>query len=181
MNVVHHITQHQSRLFSHTLHQLRHFNQSESLLYLRWRRNTIFTSIHISNPFDTSIVKPARVTEGWLKLLRLANRLRLRRHGNLWTVQTVILVTGFFFHLYTGNIEKILKYCQDHGVILSSRACPHCNSVCRLDYRCKYFRCDKSVSGDHKKRRRCNFKVSVFKNTWFDKSHLDVETNLFFF
>ena len=57
----------------------------------------------------------------------------------------------------------------------------HCNSVCRLDFRCKYFRCDKSVKAGHKKRWRCNFKVSVFKTIWFDKSHLDVETNLFFF
>ena len=92
----------------------------------------------------------------------------------------MILVTGFFFHLYTGDIEKILKYCQEHGVILSAKACPHCNSECRLDYRCKYFRCDKAVIAGHKKRRRCNFKESVFKNTWFEKSHLDVETNLFF-
>ena len=88
---------------------------------------------------------------------------------------------SLFYHLYTGDIEKIVKYCQAHGVILSARACPHCDSLCRIDYTCKYFRCDKSVSvGHHKKRRRCNFRVSLFKNTWFDKSHLDIETNLFF-
>ena len=68
---------------------------------------------------------------------------------------------GQFFHLYSGQIEKIVQYCQSHGVLLSEKVCPHCNSDCRIDYHLKSWRCDKSVKvGHHKKRKRCNFRVS---------------------
>ena len=88
---------------------------------------------------------------------------------------------GLFYHLYTGNIQKIVKYCQGHGVISSAKVCPHCDSSCRIDYSCNSFCCDKSVRvRHHKKRRQCNFKVSLLKNTWFDKAHLDIETNFLF-
>ena len=88
---------------------------------------------------------------------------------------------GQFYHLYSSQFEKIVQYCQSHGVLLSGKVCPHCNSDCRLDYHLKSWRCDKSVKvGHHKKRRRCNFRVSIYKNTWFEKAHLDIETNILF-
>ena len=34
--------------------------------------------------------------------------------------------------------------------------------------------------GHHKKRKRCNFRVSIFKNSWFEKAHIDIETNILF-
>ena len=36
---------------------------------------------------------------------------------------------GLFYHLYTGDVERIVKYCQAHGVILSARSCPHCDRL----------------------------------------------------
>ena len=78
-----------------------------------------------------------------------------------------------------GHPENIIKYCQDHGVIKSESdtICPTCSSKCRLDLNKKAFRCDKSVAVRKKKRRRCNYFVSIFKGTWFERSHLDIETN----
>ena len=40
---------------------------------------------------------------------------------------------GDFCYLYTAYTEKLLKYCQDHGVILAEKHCASCNSVCRVD------------------------------------------------
>ena len=63
-----------------------------------------------------------------------------------------------FYHLYSGQFEKIVQYCQSHGVLLSGKVCPHCNSECRLDYHLKSWRCDKSVKvGHHKKRKSVIF------------------------
>ena len=59
---------------------------------------------------------------------------------------------GLFFHLYSGQIEKIVQYCQCHGVLLGENVCPHCNSAYRIDYHLKAFRCDKSVKVDHHKK-----------------------------
>ena len=62
---------------------------------------------------------------------------------------------GQFYHLYSGQFEKIVQYCQAHGVLLSGKVCPHCNSECRLDYHLKSWRCDKSVKvGHHKKKEK---------------------------
>ena len=84
---------------------------------------------------------------------------------------------GQFYHLYSGQFEKNVQYCQAHGVLLSGKVCPHCNSECRLYYHLKSWRCDNSVKvGHHKKRKSCNFRVSIYKvsyivwcliaNTW---------------
>ena len=85
----------------------------------------------------------------------------------------------FIVHYY-GHVDRIIKYCQDHGVIKSECYCPHCNSKCRIDINKKAFRCDKSYVANKKKRKRCNFKVSICKGTWFDNSHIDFETNIIF-
>ena len=85
------------------------------------------------------------------------------------TCSDCVVGYGQFYHLYSGQFEKIVQYCQAHGVLLSGKVCPHCNSECRLDYHLKSWRCDKSVkAGHHRKRKRCNFRVSIYKNTWFD-------------
>ena len=81
---------------------------------------------------------------------------------------------------YNANVPKLIEFCQNHGVILKEKFCDYCNSLCRLDTTSKCFRCDKTYVRGHKKRRRCNFKVSIFRNTWFSYSHVDIETNLYF-
>ena len=87
---------------------------------------------------------------------------------------------GDFCVTYSGNIQLIIGFAQRHGLILKEKSCPHCDKVCRVDFVRKAFRCDKSyVTRGHRKK-RCNFLVSLFKGTWFEKSHLDIETNLKF-
>lgn len=87
---------------------------------------------------------------------------------------------GDFVLKFVGNAEKILDYVRDHSIILKTVNCSNCGSECRIDYRRKDFRCDKSCAKGHKKKRRCAFSRTIFKGTWFDKSKLDVETNLRF-
>ena len=87
---------------------------------------------------------------------------------------------GQFWLSYSGKLDKLVRYCQDHGLILSEKECPECHSLCRIDLHRKAFRCDKSVARAHKRRRRCNFFVSIFQGTWFDHSHIDLETNFKF-
>ena len=73
-----------------------------------------------------------------------------------------------------------MKYSQDHGLILRSRNCPTCDRECRLDLNKKAWRCDGSYIKNKQKRRKCSFQVSIFKGTWFYKSHLDLDCNLRF-
>ena len=87
---------------------------------------------------------------------------------------------GEFSHIYTDNFKGLLSYAQTHGLLLSEKVCPQCKSVCRIDLQKKGFHCDKSVPRGHKRRRRCNFFASLFKGTWFEHSHLDLETNFKF-
>lgn len=87
---------------------------------------------------------------------------------------------GQFCYLYTGRFDKLVSFSQTHGLILSEKRCPQCQSLCRIDLNKKSFRCDKSAASGHKRRRRCNFSESVFKGTWFDHAHVDLETNLKF-
>ena len=85
---------------------------------------------------------------------------------------------GEFCAIYTANVSKLIELCQNHGVLLKQKECDYCKSLCRLDITSKCFRCDKTYVRGHKKRKRCNFKVSIFCNTWFSNSHVDIETNL---
>ena len=90
------------------------------------------------------------------------------------------LTYGDFCHTYTDNLKGLVSYPQTHGLLLSEKVCPECNSVSRIDLQKKGFRCDKSVPHGHKRRKRCNFFAGLFKGTWFEHSHLDLETNIKF-
>ena len=50
--------------------------------------------------------------------------------------------------------------------------------MCHIDLQKKGFRCDISVPRSHKRRKRCNFFAGLFKGTWFEHSHVDLETNI---
>ncbi|XP_066946384.1 uncharacterized protein [Macrobrachium rosenbergii] len=89
------------------------------------------------------------------------------------------LCYGDFCVTFTGKIDLLIELCQRHGVLLSSLNCPTCDEECRIDLKKLAFRCDKSYVAN-KRRKRCGFFMSVFKGTWFAKSHLDMETNLKF-
>ena len=73
-----------------------------------------------------------------------------------------------------------MEWCQRHGLLLKEKQCPHCENVCRVDFSKKAWRCDKTYKDSCKRKKRCNFYVSLFKGSWFDHSHLDVESNLRF-
>ena len=87
---------------------------------------------------------------------------------------------GDFCVVYTGKYQQLIAFLQNHGVILNQRQCPHCENECRIDWNRKLFRCDKSVVTSGRRRKRCNYKVSLFKGTWFERSHIDIETNVKF-
>ena len=87
---------------------------------------------------------------------------------------------GEFCVIYCGNFQKIVEWCQRHGPLLKEKQCPHCENVCRVDFSKKAWRCDKTYKDSCKRKKRCNFYVSLFKGSWFDHSHLDVESNLRF-
>ena len=90
---------------------------------------------------------------------------------------------GDFCISYSGQVRLLLEFAQRHDVILKEKTCPNCSTLCRLDCNRKAFRCDKtfvSRGSRGKRKRSCNFLVSCFKGTWFERAHLDIETNLKF-
>ena len=87
---------------------------------------------------------------------------------------------GQFWEEYGNNSEQLIALCQKHALILKQKNCEKCGEICRIDISKKAFRCDKSYVVGHNKRKRCNFYVSLFKDTWFDHTKLDIETNLKF-
>ena len=87
--------------------------------------------------------------------------------------------TEWIYEYYTHE-DKLVHFCQNHGLIHKQCQCPTCGRDCRLDLNKKAWRCDASCVKGKKKRKRCSFKVSIFKGTWFERSHLDIDSNLRF-
>ena len=87
---------------------------------------------------------------------------------------------GDFCVIYSGHIEKLILWCQRHGLILKQKECGHCKNWCRLDFVRKAWRCDKTYKDTSKRKKRCNYSVSIFKGSWFENSHIDLETNIKF-
>ena len=40
---------------------------------------------------------------------------------------------GDFCVIYTSEVEKLVNLCQNHGVFLKQRTCPHCSYECRIE------------------------------------------------
>ena len=70
-------------------------------------------------------------------------------------------------NVYYSHTDKIVKFCQDHGLIKKECFCPTCGRQCRLDLNQKSWRCGFSFVKNKQKRKKCNFKVSIFNGTWF--------------
>ncbi|XP_069995056.1 uncharacterized protein [Penaeus vannamei] len=87
---------------------------------------------------------------------------------------------GHFWEKYGTQPSLLLDLCRTHGLILEAMKCPKCDGECRRDDNLNSFRCDKTPQKKNNRKVRCNFKKSLFKNTWFDNSKLDFETNLKF-
>ena len=71
------------------------------------------------------------------------------------------LTYGDFCVTYSGHIDKLVEWCQRHGLILKEKKCLHCDNVCRLDLAKKAWRCDKTYKDSGKRKKRCNFCVYV--------------------
>ena len=81
---------------------------------------------------------------------------------------------------YCGKPRDLFDLCVRHNVILSEKDCDNCGKPSVLDFNQKLWRCQKLISKGKKKKRKCSWKQSVFKNTFFDNAHLDIETILIF-
>ena len=74
--------------------------------------------------------------------------------------------------------EKVIRWCQDEGLILRARDCPWCGDPCHIDYRSEHhgqprWSCQRGV---HKP-----FHESLANNTVFDGSHFGMDKLLVFF
>ena len=83
------------------------------------------------------------------------------------------------FCTLAGDVQKLLKFLFLHHVLLQCLWCDSCGERCRLDLSKFIFRCDRRhVVYDARRRRRrtwrCRFSRSLFKGTWFERSHLSV-------
>lgn len=87
---------------------------------------------------------------------------------------------GMFWYTYFGKPQELFNLCVRHGLILASRDCDRCGQPALLDFNKKHWRCNKFVSLHKKKRARCGWSESVYKNTMFENVHLDIETLLLF-
>ena len=66
---------------------------------------------------------------------------------------------GEFCVIYCGNLQKIVEWCQHHGLLLKEKQCPHCENVCRVDFSKKAWRCNKTYTDSCKRKKRCNFYI----------------------
>ncbi|XP_076049674.1 uncharacterized protein LOC143030411 [Oratosquilla oratoria] len=75
--------------------------------------------------------------------------------------------------------EERIKVLQDHGVVLQEKLCPHCNNSCRMYVGNHSWRCNRT-SVINKKRKKCDFEQTIFKNTWLSKVKLPIGQVLHF-
>ena len=81
---------------------------------------------------------------------------------------------------YYGKPRDLFDLCVRHRLILNEKHCEVCGQAAVINFNEKLWRCQKLASKGHKKKRRCSWKQSVYKNTFFDHAHLDIETILVF-
>lgn len=75
------------------------------------------------------------------------------------------------------NEHELINFLSAHGVILKELKCPKCGSDLKLgkDF---FWRCQKTrifYKGKKKLKKKCNFKQSLRKNTFFEKSKWSIE------
>lgn len=85
-----------------------------------------------------------------------------------------------FSQRYRGKAKDLFDLCVSHKLICDTKLCDKCGNPAKLDYNKKLWRCQKTVTQGKKKRARCNWSQSVFKNTFFDNARLDLETVVLF-
>ena len=89
---------------------------------------------------------------------------------------------GLFDYLrkYSGKPKDLFELCVRHKLILEERLCDKCGNKAVLYFERKAWQCQKKVAKGHKKKSKCSWQESIYKNTFFEKSNLDLETILLF-
>ena len=85
-----------------------------------------------------------------------------------------------FHYKYFGKSWDLFDLCVSHKLILDKKDYEQCDQPASLDFARKLWRCQKWVAKQKKKRAKCNWLQCVYKCTFFEKAHLDLETVLFF-
>ena len=85
-----------------------------------------------------------------------------------------------FYHKYTGNARLLFDVCVRHKLILHEKKCEVCDKPATLDFAQKLWRCQKMRCRPKRKKVKCTWSQGVFKNTFFEHAHLDIETVLVF-
>lgn len=87
------------------------------------------------------------------------------------------------FLVLVNNRQRLVNFLVNLKIIINNLKCENCENIIDLDIDKLEFRCRKSyyVIDSHKKKKKlkCQFRQSVRKNTWFDKSKLSIEKNLY--
>jgi hypothetical protein len=83
------------------------------------------------------------------------------------------MIRANLFELLKNEYDAV-AFCMEHGLLTSERHCDLCGHLMTLDIGNKQFRCNKSANG-----KRCNKKVSLLKNTFFQSAKLSLRHILF--
>jgi len=92
-------------------------------------------------------------------------------HGCKWS--------NFAFCTMCENKEELLQFLQNHNVIKKIVNCDVCGTPATFDNNRDIWRCqkiNKKRIGKKVKTIKCNFHVSLLRNTWFENSHLPLKT-----
>lgn len=85
------------------------------------------------------------------------------------------------FFAIINDYEALINFLIQRRVIRDAIICRNCGSELKVNRRTLLLRCSYSwyESARHTKRRRkhCNFEISAFHGTWFEKMHLDIQTS----
>ena len=89
-------------------------------------------------------------------------------------------LTQYYHALESLSSLDMIKYLQEHGLLLKEKKCERCGSICSIDQNSKQFRCRKMVSVNKQKKKKCEFKQTIFKDSLFDNVCLPIKKILLF-
>ena len=73
------------------------------------------------------------------------------------------------------NDDDIIEYARQHRMLLREKRCWKCKKMCSFDSKVNAFRCQKTCKG-----KKCNYYLSLHKNTFFEQAQLSVKQVLLF-
>jgi hypothetical protein len=69
--------------------------------------------------------------------------------------------------------NTLIKYLQDHKLILSNKSCDICKKNCKLHFERGLWRCSKVFKSKRIGRNKCTFTSSIYKNNFFSNARLE--------